>query len=316
MNDVVYETRRPDRAICARSSCAAASTTRTSGSSTTASAARGLAQAMDEIGPELIVLGASRRGTPRTLGTTAQRVIHASSCPVAIVPLGYRASRRRCTPDRSGVHADRRGPGGVEGRDRARPGGARAGPGDHRAGPQARRRAVARAAGRAAPRREPVGARGGAGAAQCRGRAGRRWSPSSAPAWTIEIDVLFNEPAEGVLAASRHVDMLIMGSRALGPKRAVLLGSVSRKVIAAATCPVVVLPRGAGAQTDALLANAEAQAAAGELSARPAGTAGRARRAGAISGGPAGAGRRRARPGASAPPRRAWRRPPRWRARA
>jgi hypothetical protein len=55
--------------------------------------------------------------------------------------------------------------------------------------------------------------------------------------------------------------MLIMGSRALGPKRAVMLGSVSRKVIAAATCPVVVLPRGAAAQTDALLANAEAQAA-------------------------------------------------------
>ena len=54
------------------------------------SAARGLAQAMDEISPELIVLGASRRGTPRALGTTAQRVIHASSCPVAIVPLGYR----------------------------------------------------------------------------------------------------------------------------------------------------------------------------------------------------------------------------------
>ena len=54
----------------------------------------------------------------------------------------------------------------------------------------------------------------------------------------IEADLLVNDPADGLIAASRRVDMLIMGSRALGPKRAVLLGSVSRKVVAGAACPV------------------------------------------------------------------------------
>jgi hypothetical protein len=39
-----------------------------------------------------------------------------------------------------------------------------------------------------------------------------------------------------------------------------VLGSVSRKVVDHAACPVLVLPRGASAKTDALLADAEAQA--------------------------------------------------------
>ena len=73
--------------------------------------------------------------------------------------------------------------------------------------------------------------------------------------------MLVNDPADGLIAASRRVDMLIMGSRALGPKRAVLLGSVSRKVVAGAACPVLVLPRGAEGQTDALLADAERDSA-------------------------------------------------------
>jgi hypothetical protein len=41
----------------------------------------------------------------------------------------------------------------------------------------------------------------------------------------------------------------------------VLLGSVSRKVAAEAACPVLILPRGAGERSDALLADAQAQAA-------------------------------------------------------
>ena len=225
-----------------------------------ASAARGLAQAMDEISPELIVLGASRRGTPRTLGTTAQRVIHASSCPVAIVPLGYQRPE-----------------------DGVRLIGAAYSPTDE--GREALQAAISLA--RAANVRvlaitvlDPKHA-----GEQSHGMLAEQHhdvSPSEREAaWgrigaeeelaaviaelgagvDVETDLLFNEPAEGLLAASRHVDMLIMGSRALGPKRAVLLGSVSRKVIAAATCPVLVLPRGAAAQTDALLANAETQAA-------------------------------------------------------
>jgi nucleotide-binding universal stress UspA family protein len=224
------------------------------------SGARGLARAMDEINPELIVLSASRRGTPRTLGTTAQRVIHASSCPVAIVPLGYQ-----------------RPEGGVQLI------GAAYSPSDE--GREALQAAVAlaRAAGvrvRAIMVQDPKHAGDqshGLLAEQhhdvnpsegkaARERVGATDELSAAVAELakgvdVDIDVLVNEPAEGLLAASRNVDMLIMGSRALAPKRSVLLGSVSRKVIAAAACPVLVLPRGTEAQTDALLADAEAQAA-------------------------------------------------------
>ena len=58
-----------------------------------------------------------------------------------------------------------------------------------------------------------------------------------------ELDVLFNDPADGLLAAARHVDLLVMGSRGRGPVRAAILGSVSHSVSRQAPCPVVILPR-------------------------------------------------------------------------
>ena len=76
-----------------------------------------------------------------------------------------------------------------------------------------------------------------------------------------ESDVLVADAADGLVAASQNVDLLIMGSRGLGPKRAVLLGSVSRRVAERSACPVVILPRGATEKTEALLADAEAHAA-------------------------------------------------------
>ena len=59
-----------------------------------------------------------------------------------------------------------------------------------------------------------------------------------------EVDILFNDPADGLLAASRHVDLLVMGSHGRGPLRAAILGSVSHSVSRRAPCPVVILPRG------------------------------------------------------------------------
>jgi nucleotide-binding universal stress UspA family protein len=59
-----------------------------------------------------------------------------------------------------------------------------------------------------------------------------------------EPDILFNDPVDGLLAAARHVDLLVMGSRGRGPLRAAILGSVSHSVARQAPCPVVILPRG------------------------------------------------------------------------
>jgi nucleotide-binding universal stress UspA family protein len=53
------------------------------------------------------------------------------------------------------------------------------------------------------------------------------------------------DAATVLIDASRDADMLVLGSRGYGPMRAVLLGSVSQRVIRHATCPVMVVPRSA-----------------------------------------------------------------------
>lgn len=54
------------------------------------------------------------------------------------------------------------------------------------------------------------------------------------------------------------VDLLCLGSRAYGPVRRVLLGSVSSELMSSAPCPVLVVPRGVDAD------DAVGEAAAGE----------------------------------------------------
>ena len=58
------------------------------------------------------------------------------------------------------------------------------------------------------------------------------------------IDILVNDPVDGLLAAARHVDLLVIGSRGHGHLRAAILGSVSHSVSQHAPCPVIILPRG------------------------------------------------------------------------
>ncbi len=55
-------------------------------------------------------------------------------------------------------------------------------------------------------------------------------------------------PVASTLAeATDNLDLLVMGSRGYGPLRRVLLGGVSAPVIERSRCPVLVIPRGAGA---------------------------------------------------------------------
>jgi nucleotide-binding universal stress UspA family protein len=59
------------------------------------------------------------------------------------------------------------------------------------------------------------------------------------------IEVHRGDPCRMLLEASAELDLLVLGSRAYGPLRHALLGSVSAPVMRAAKCPVLVLPRGA-----------------------------------------------------------------------
>src|SRR3954452_9746338 len=223
-------------------------------------AARGLARALDEVQPALIVLGSSKRSAIGSVfvGTTAERVIHSSSCPVAVVPKGYErpeggvkvigAAYSPSDEGREALHAAA---------SLARAGGARvraimvldpAHAGEQSSSMMAgQHHATSSSEGDAAVHRLSDEAELNEAVAKLGVEA--------------ETDVLVADAADGLVAASQNIDLLIMGSRGLGPKRAVLLGSVSRRVAERSACPVVILPRGATEKTEALLADAEAHAA-------------------------------------------------------
>ena len=48
-----------------------------------------------------------------------------------------------------------------------------------------------------------------------------------------------------LVALSEHVDLLVLGSRGYGPVRRIVLGGSADRIVHAAACPVVVVPRGA-----------------------------------------------------------------------
>jgi nucleotide-binding universal stress UspA family protein len=58
--------------------------------------------------------------------------------------------------------------------------------------------------------------------------------------------MLEGDPADAVAGATQDVDLLLVGSRAYGPLRRALLGSVSARLMRSSPCPVLVLPRDAG----------------------------------------------------------------------
>ena len=55
--------------------------------------------------------------------------------------------------------------------------------------------------------------------------------------------VLYGEPAEELVRASFSADLIVAGSRGYGPLHALIAGAVSGRLIRAAACPVIVVPR-------------------------------------------------------------------------
>jgi nucleotide-binding universal stress UspA family protein len=68
----------------------------------------------------------------------------------------------------------------------------------------------------------------------------------------IDVDVwsLLGPAGPTIAEASADVDLLVTGSRGYGPVRSVLLGGTSRHLVDHARCPVLVVPRTAGAEVD------------------------------------------------------------------
>jgi nucleotide-binding universal stress UspA family protein len=216
----------------------------------------GLIEAIEELKPALVVLGATTRGgaSSALLGSTIERVVHEAACPVAVVQADYE-----------------RPEGGVqlvgaayspsdEGRDALAAAAALA-----RAG-SVRLRAITVLDPKHAddsapgPMAEQHHSADPAEAARAQERSReaadmRKALDEVAKGVDSEVDILYNDPAEGLAAASRHVDLLVMGSRARGPRRAVVFGSVSRKVAERSECPVLIIPRGTAEMADSLISH-------------------------------------------------------------
>jgi nucleotide-binding universal stress UspA family protein len=82
--------------------------------------------------------------------------------------------------------------------------------------------------------------------------------PADVKARTVR---LAGHPAEELAQRSGRLDLLVVGSRAYGPLRSVLVGGVSGQLMRSAQCPTIVVPRGIESPLDGLFAGETATAA-------------------------------------------------------
>lgn len=64
------------------------------------------------------------------------------------------------------------------------------------------------------------------------------------PGASVYAQTIKGDPCKVLVERSGGLDLLVLGSRAYGPLRHALLGSVSAPVMREAHCPVLVVPRG------------------------------------------------------------------------
>jgi nucleotide-binding universal stress UspA family protein len=216
------------------------------------SAARALHETSEAEDAGLLVVGSTRRGPVGRVvpGSTAERLMHGAPCPIAIVPPGWHAGAGLNTIGVAYVDTE-------EGREALRGAHALA----RRAGASLRVLTAVKAGlamygqteARTADQRgkdfEEV-----EGELRVRAESALRQATDALDGDVpVETDAFVEDPADVLIRVSEHLDLLICGSRAYGPLRAVLLGGVSRRLTAEAQCPVIVLPRGVKASLDALM---------------------------------------------------------------
>jgi nucleotide-binding universal stress UspA family protein len=188
----------------------------------TTSPARVLHELADERRPTAIVVGSSRGGANGvvSLGSVSELLLHGSSVPVAVAPNGFRAPSTR-TPDVGAAFGTT-----PESEDAVRVAATLA----EQSGAHLR---VIRV-DEPAPHNELA-----------EHHPGERLEAALAgrPA---EYAELAGDPAAALAAASGDLDLLVTGSRSYGPLGAVLLGAVTRRLVRAARCPMLLVPRTGG----------------------------------------------------------------------
>ena len=218
------------------------------------SAAHALHQLAENEDAALIVVGSTHTGRAgRVLpGSTAERLLHGSPCPVAVAPKGY------TPPDEPGIVGC-----GFDGSQSAQ-----------RALQAAERIAAATGARLRVirafqplsfdvpPKGVPMG--GIAYNDKLHDRASDELDAAVAKLkGEVRAEPFFavGNPAQILAEASEQLDLLVMGSRGYGPLHAVVVGGVAGRVVREAACPVIVLPRKAGhVADDSLFASATSRA--------------------------------------------------------
>ena len=205
------------------------------------SPARALQHVADQTEASLIVVGSTERGVVgRVLpGSTAERLLHGSACPVAIVPHGYR-ERQDAPVKLVGV--------GYDGSDESESALAAAASVARRLGASLRVIMIFDDAQVGTP----MAARLGLGYVGLRReledtqRAHLEQRVAELPkGLSAEGMFLVGTPGRRLADETHDVDLMVVGSRGYGPLRAVLLGGVTHVLVHEAACPVLMLPRGA-----------------------------------------------------------------------
>lgn len=206
------------------------------------SASHGLHVLSERVEADLVVVGSSHRGRAGRVfaGTTADRLLNGSPCPVAVTPVGY--AERGATIGAIGMAYD-----GSDSAVVALPEAAQLASTLH-----ARLELFA-----VVPPLESVWTRdptythvySGAEVLEYRRHefermleAARETLPEGLETTTALLD---GDAADRLLErAGEDVDLLVLGSRNYGPLRRVVVGSTAVKVMGQAPCPVIVIPRG------------------------------------------------------------------------
>ena len=198
----------------------------------------------------LIVVGSTHTGRAgRVLpGSTAERLLHGSPCPVAVATKGY-AQRSGHEPAVIGCGYD-----GSKSAQRAL---------------EAARRVAAASGARLRVIRafKPLAydippAVGGISSYNdtLHERAAEELEAAVAKIEAepgAEAHFAVGDPAHILAEASEQLDLLLVGSRGYGPMHAVMVGGVSGRLVREAACPVIVFPRSAGhTEEDSLFATA------------------------------------------------------------
>jgi nucleotide-binding universal stress UspA family protein len=210
------------------------------------SPARALHEAALEADAALIVLGSThRRGLGRVLpGTTADQVLHAAPCAVAVAPAGYATHEHGAPTGVIGAAVD----GGDETERVARVAARIA------RGAKARLRLLSVVDGHYTEGPLYTGNLGYRSLREAMTRAAedalRRATVAAGEGLEVETRLGAGTPADCLIAESNDVDLLVVGSRGYGPVRRVVLGTVGGAVVRGATCPVLVLPRHTAEELD------------------------------------------------------------------